>query len=117
LFPGVTAEMVAAGAGILEFNDGTWHQAGGYRSPCLVERKVVSASRPFLEGHVRRRVAQLENVSIRSGVAVERLLATGDRIRGVRIFDGTATTDLDADFVVDCTGRASQAGQWLAESG
>jgi 2-polyprenyl-6-methoxyphenol hydroxylase-like FAD-dependent oxidoreductase len=117
LFPGIMAEMVGAGAGVLDFNEGFWHQAGGYRARSLIERKVISASRPFLEGHVRARVAALPNVRIRSGAAVECLLATGGRVRGVRVFDGTSAADLDADFVVDCSGRASQASLWLEQLG
>jgi 2-polyprenyl-6-methoxyphenol hydroxylase-like FAD-dependent oxidoreductase len=117
LFPGIMAEMVAGGAGVLDFNEGLWFQAGGYRAKSLIERKVISASRPFLEAHVRERVAALPNVQIRSGSAVERLLATGDRVRGVRVFDGSTTSDLDADFVVDCSGRATQASQWLGQLG
>jgi 2-polyprenyl-6-methoxyphenol hydroxylase-like FAD-dependent oxidoreductase len=117
LFPGIMGELVAGGAGLLDFNDGFWFQAGGYRAKNLIQRTVISASRPFLEGHVRERVSALPNVEIRSGCAVERLLAPGDRVRGVRVFDGHTTTDLDADFVVDCSGRASQAGHWLAGLG
>jgi 2-polyprenyl-6-methoxyphenol hydroxylase-like FAD-dependent oxidoreductase len=117
LFPGLMAEMVANGAGLLDFNEGRWFQAGGYRAKSLLERKVISASRPFLESHVRERVSALPNVEIRSGCAVECLLATGDRIRGARVFDGRTTVDLEADFVVDCSGRASQAGLWMEQLG
>jgi len=117
LFPGIMGELVADGAGLLDFNEGFWFQAGGYRAKSLIERQVVSASRPFLEGHVRRRLAEVPNVEIRSGCAVERLLATGGRVRGVRVFDGTTTSDLDADFIVDCSGRASQASQWMGDLG
>jgi 2-polyprenyl-6-methoxyphenol hydroxylase-like FAD-dependent oxidoreductase len=117
LFPGIMAEMVADGAGLLDFNSGYWFQAGGYRAKCLIERQVVSASRPFLEGNVRARLAAVPNVRIRSGCAVESLLATGDRVRGVRVFDGRSTTDLDADLVVDCSGRASQASHWMGQLG
>src|SRR3954464_3349292 len=97
LFPRLMGELVADRAGLLDFNEGFWFQAGGYRAKSLIERKVISASRPFLEGHVRARVAALPNVQIRSGCAVERLLATGGRVRGVRLCDGTAISDLDAD--------------------
>ena len=117
LFPALTDELLADGAGVFEFNRGFWYQAGGYRAQSLVAGKRVSASRPFLEGHVRRRLAALPNVKIRSGLAVERLLATGDRVRGVQVFDGTTTSDLPADLVVDCSGRASQAAHWLEEIG
>jgi 2-polyprenyl-6-methoxyphenol hydroxylase-like FAD-dependent oxidoreductase len=116
LLPGIMAEMVTDGAAILDFNDGAWHQ-GGYRARSLVERKVISASRPFIEGHLRRRVAALSNVTIRSGVNVEGLVAPLGRIRGVAISRDTRTEIIEADFVVDCSGRASQADRWLAEIG
>jgi 2-polyprenyl-6-methoxyphenol hydroxylase-like FAD-dependent oxidoreductase len=116
LFPDIMAEMVADGAAILEFNDGTWYQ-GGYRARSLVERKVVSASRPFIEGHLRRRVAALPNVSISSGTSVEGLVAEGGRVRGVRVSDESTTSVLEADFVVDCSGRGSPADRWLTEIG
>jgi len=75
LFPGIMEEMVGDDAGILDFNEGFWFQADGYRARSLVERKVISASRPFLEGHVRARVAALPNVTIRSRLSAARLPA------------------------------------------
>src|SRR4051794_30815564 len=39
LFPGIMADMVGAGAGLLDFNEGFWFQAGGYRTTSLIERK------------------------------------------------------------------------------
>jgi 2-polyprenyl-6-methoxyphenol hydroxylase-like FAD-dependent oxidoreductase len=116
LFPGIMDEMVADGAAIFDFNNGAWHQ-GGYRARSLIERKAISASRPFIEGHLRRRVAALANVTIRSGVSVEGLVAPLDRVRGVAVSDGTRTEIIDADFVVDCSGRPSQADRWLTEVG
>jgi 2-polyprenyl-6-methoxyphenol hydroxylase-like FAD-dependent oxidoreductase len=116
LFPGIMDEMVADGAAVLDFNDGAWHQ-GGYRARSLIERKVISASRPFLENHLRRRVAGLSNVEIRSGVSVEGLVADGGRVRGVKVANGDTYDVLAADFVVDCSGRPSQADRWLPEIG
>jgi 2-polyprenyl-6-methoxyphenol hydroxylase-like FAD-dependent oxidoreductase len=117
LFPGLIAELVADGAAQFEFNQGTWHQAGGYRAASLMNRKVVNSTRPFLEAHLRRRVRDLPNVRIASGVSVERLLATSGRVRGVTMLAGDDRTHVAADFVVDCSGRASHAPQWLHEIG
>jgi 2-polyprenyl-6-methoxyphenol hydroxylase-like FAD-dependent oxidoreductase len=111
------AELVADGAVQFDFNGGTWHQAGGYRATSLMNRKVVNATRPFLEAHLRRRVRGLPNVRIVSGAMVERLLATGGRVQGVTMLAGDDRTDVAADFVVDCSGRASRAPQWLEEIG
>ena len=43
LFPGIMDELVADGAALIEFNGGSWYQAGGYRAESLIERQVVSA--------------------------------------------------------------------------
>jgi 2-polyprenyl-6-methoxyphenol hydroxylase-like FAD-dependent oxidoreductase len=117
LFPGIMEELVADGAALMEFNEGSWYQAGGYRAECLVERKVVAASRPFIEAGVRRRVAALSNVTIRPGHAVETLLHERGRVTGVKVFDGTTSRDVSADLVVDCSGRGSQGSLWMEELG
>ncbi|BBY17962.1 FAD-dependent oxidoreductase [Mycolicibacterium litorale] len=76
------------------------------------------ASRPLVEQHVRRRIVALPQVTIRDGHHVEGLTTAGSRVTGVRICDtaGAATT-LDADLVVDASGRGSRAPVFLAELG
>jgi 2-polyprenyl-6-methoxyphenol hydroxylase-like FAD-dependent oxidoreductase len=117
LFPGIMEEYSASGAAILRFNDGFWYQAGGYRASSLIDREVVSASRPFIEAQVRRRVRDLANVNIESGVAVHGLLHRDGWVEGVQIADEKGARTLAADFVVDCSGRSSQAPRWLQEIG
>jgi 2-polyprenyl-6-methoxyphenol hydroxylase-like FAD-dependent oxidoreductase len=117
MFPGIMEELVARGAPQYEFNDGFWHQAGGYRAKSLIERRIVSASRPFIESEIRRRVSDLANVHVESGTAVETLVLAGGRVHGVRAFDGQISRELQADFVVECSGRASRAGLWMEELG
>jgi 2-polyprenyl-6-methoxyphenol hydroxylase-like FAD-dependent oxidoreductase len=117
LFPGIVEELLDDGAVPIHFNEGHWHQAGGYRAPSLVDGTVVSASRPFVEHHLRRRVADLANVEIESGVAVHGLVGAGGRVRGVSVErDGIAST-MRTDLVVDASGRASAASRWLCELG
>jgi 2-polyprenyl-6-methoxyphenol hydroxylase-like FAD-dependent oxidoreductase len=117
LFPGIADEFVEGGAAVIDFNDGYWFQAGGYRCRNLLDRNEISASRPFIEGTIRGRVAALPNVTIQTGVAVEGLLHDAARVAGVRVFDGTSSRAIHADLVVDCSGRASQASLWLEELG
>jgi 2-polyprenyl-6-methoxyphenol hydroxylase-like FAD-dependent oxidoreductase len=78
----------------------------------------VLASRPFLEGHVRRRLA--ENVAIQDRCDAVGLLADRDRITGVRVLRraaGSATEELPADIVVAATGRGARLPAWLEELG
>ena len=117
LFPGIVDELVADGATLINFNEGRWYQAGGYRSNINKKRAAVSASRPLLEHHVRRRVAALANVEIRSGISVDGLLYDGRRVRGVQVCEDETLSGITADLVVDCSGRSSRAGAWMEQIG
>jgi 2-polyprenyl-6-methoxyphenol hydroxylase-like FAD-dependent oxidoreductase len=78
-------------------------------------------SRPFLEGHVRRRLQAMSNVTILSGHEVVDLAATPDRRRvtGVRVAsrnDG-AERELTADVVMDAMGRGAHTPALLERLG
>ncbi|GIV96908.1 MAG: hypothetical protein KatS3mg057_1565 [Herpetosiphonaceae bacterium] len=83
---------------------------------------TLGVSRPLLEGYVRQRVLALPNVR-----AIEQCDALGlvpsesrSRVWGVRILrraGGSAEEVLEADLVVDASGRGSRALKWLEEIG
>ena len=83
---------------------------------------ICQASRPYLEGHVRARVRALPAVEIVDRCEVVGLVTTAarDRVTGVRILhlaaDGAEET-LDADLVLDATGRGGRTPAWLATIG
>ena len=66
---------------------------------------------------MRDRVEALPNVRIEQGVTVETLLGAAGRVAGVQVFDGSVSYSVEADLVVDCTGRASRGGLWMEELG
>jgi 2-polyprenyl-6-methoxyphenol hydroxylase-like FAD-dependent oxidoreductase len=115
LFPGLRAELVAAGA--LPFDPGSG--LGLYRFGTLWTRvptglSVLAMTRPLLELTLRRRVAARPDVDIRDGVAVAGLTGDAGRVTGVTLDDGTG---IAADLVVDCTGRGSRSDRWLGALG
>jgi 2-polyprenyl-6-methoxyphenol hydroxylase-like FAD-dependent oxidoreductase len=82
---------------------------------------LCQASRPYLEQHVRDRVRALRNVTVVDECDVADLTvdATRRRVTGMRALrraDGGETT-IDADLVVDATGRGSRAPAWLEALG
>ncbi|WP_076263849.1 FAD-dependent oxidoreductase [Intrasporangium flavum] len=92
------------------------HQGGAYRARGDWGRPVLSMTRPLLEGVVRSRVAALPNVTVESGVRVERVSLSAQapaRVVGV-VVDGA---ERPADLVVDCSGRSSAIAHELAEAG
>jgi len=82
--------------------------------------ETVAARRPVLEAAVAAVAERVPGVVVRRGVAVTGLLADppapgrATRIRGVLAAGGQA---LRADLVVDCCGRRSPLGSWLAAIG
>lgn len=122
LFPGLTTELVAAGVQTGDFNsDIRWYFNGHRLSPSHSGLACVPATRPVLEYHIRRRVQSIPNVTFLEQHDILGLLSTPDqsRVTGVRVHDQSAAADrvLDADLVVDATGRGSRTPAWLAELG
>lgn len=75
----------------------------------------IGCRRPLLELVVRRRVQALPNVEFKQA-SVGGLSISDDRtaVTGVQLRDGTV---IEADFVINATGRRTKAGDWLASLG
>ena len=120
-FPGLTQELVAKGALTGDVAvDALWHCGGDFFAPTESGLAAILLSRPLLEGQVRARVMALENVFVVDGRDVLGLAASEDRTRitGVRVRRADGGEDrLDADLVVDASGRASKSRAWLEALG
>jgi 2-polyprenyl-6-methoxyphenol hydroxylase-like FAD-dependent oxidoreductase len=120
LLPGITAELTPPEA---QDDDallhGRWFNNGVFAAQTESGLEGFGVTRPLLEAAVRRRVRALANVEVVDGHAARGLVASGARVAGVRIGPrrGGDETELAAAFVVDATGRASRAPEWLAALG
>ena len=115
LFPGLRAALTAAGA--IEFDSGYdlhLFRLGAAWKPVRTGLPFVSLSRPLLEFTMRQMVLELPQVTFRPGTAVSALTGGGGRISGV-VLDGTEV--VDADLVVDASGRGSRSDRWLTGLG
>ncbi|MDT5085471.1 MAG: hypothetical protein QOJ61_2514 [Mycobacterium sp.] len=120
LFPGILDELVDAGA-VINDPSRIYTRFGRYElssTGTLADPQALryyQASRPFMEFHVRRRVGALGNVTFLDGHQVVDLVTTADAVTGVRTTncDTGVATILDADLVVDATGRASRTPDFL----
>jgi 2-polyprenyl-6-methoxyphenol hydroxylase-like FAD-dependent oxidoreductase len=126
LFPQLQDEMIAAGAPLVDMaNDVAWHTRAGWGVRFPSELKVLAFTRPLLDLHVRRRLAQNPKIEICDNVEVLHL--SGDRLAkrltGALVIPRASEVDrrvakqLDADLIVDATGRASRAPRWLKDLG
>lgn len=79
--------------------------------------RMTLARRSTFENVLRDRALRRPGVEHRSGVRVTGLLTGGDgpaRVTGVRTADGGT---IEADVVVDASGRRSELGRWLTAAG
>ncbi|MGB8702919.1 MAG: FAD-dependent monooxygenase [Thermosynechococcaceae cyanobacterium] len=122
-FPDLIESLHAGGAVLADMAQAPrWHIFGGYRIQYESGLIGILMSRPFLESQIRDRVRRLPNVTVLDGTTVEDLVATPDRsqITGVRIqraAGGGSYETLNADWVVDASGRGSASPRWLETLG
>lgn len=127
LFPGLLAELAAAGAVVDDGDDLSriYVHAVGYdvrpagRLSDPGSLAAYQASRPFMEFHIRRRVVALDNVTLLDTHQVVEPLITEDTVTGARIINrnnGIATS-IAADVVIDATGCAARTAHFLENYG
>ncbi|HEX3253568.1 MAG TPA: FAD-dependent monooxygenase [Pyrinomonadaceae bacterium] len=126
LFPGVQDEMIAAGAPVVDIaNEIAWFTPAGWGVRFPSELMILAFTRPLLDLHVRRRLAENPRVRVLDNTDVLRLIpdAKTKHLAGVLICprasetDRRVATELCADLVLDATGRASRAPRWLKDLG
>ncbi|MFF5207164.1 FAD-dependent oxidoreductase [Streptosporangium sp. NPDC000396] len=122
LFPGFTEGTIAAGVPTGDLGELRWYFNGVRLQPASTGLVCVSAARPVLESHVRARVSALPNVTFLERCDIAGLVTTPDhsRVTGVRVQrqeEGSAEEVLEADLVVDATGRGSRTPVWLEQFG
>jgi 2-polyprenyl-6-methoxyphenol hydroxylase-like FAD-dependent oxidoreductase len=129
LVPGVSADLVASGAVRIDLpRDLCWLSAAGWMRPFEDRARVMlSASRDLIEWVTRQRVLATPQVIVRPGLQVTGLVLDGrpdrgGRVRGVDVRSraagsGGAVERIEADLVVDASGRRSPAPAWLEAAG
>jgi flavin-dependent dehydrogenase len=113
LVPGIRGDLLSHGA--VPFDTGTmaWLGEYGWLPTWIPAYQTVSATRPLLEQLVRQRVGDLDGVTIREGVRATDLKRNA---RHWQVVCEDATV-LQADLVIDASGRGSRLPHWLGELG
>ncbi|MFB7355383.1 NAD(P)/FAD-dependent oxidoreductase [Streptomyces gardneri] len=123
LLPGFTDELRELGApkvgvpeDMVQWQNGKWFD----RTPPTLH--FYAGPRPQLEWLVRQRVFADPRVELVEGHETVGLIGDSSRVRGVRLRERGAgaekeTRVLEADLVVDASGRSTKAPDWLAAIG
>ena len=124
LFPGLAAELTAAGAPTVEWT-ADWLMLGLWKwmPRCQSDLSGRACSRTLLEEMIRQRLLAYPNITLLSECRVEGLLSANEatRVTGVKLRRRdsvkSATDSLSAALVVDASGRNSILPQWLTQLG
>ncbi len=119
-FPGFGDDLVSSGGVVVDFaSDVQFYAEGDFLADGATRKETFSATRPLFEGIVRRRVSDLDGISIRSDCQFIDYLSDTDAttVEGVVLREDDEERELPADLVVDATGRTSRTPMWLAEHG
>ncbi|MFD7699847.1 FAD-dependent monooxygenase [Streptomyces caelestis] len=111
---GLRGRLLAAGAheiplssGMLALTSEGWLRRWRREGPAM-----VTCSRALVDWVVRTTVREQVPVEVRRA-AVVGLTGSAGRVRGVRIAAPGGDTDLEADLVVDASGRGTRVAGWL----
>ncbi|MFI2504830.1 FAD-dependent monooxygenase [Streptomyces sp. NPDC018972] len=111
---GLRGRLLAAGAheiplssGLLALTSEGWLRRWRREGPVM-----VTCSRALVDWVVRTTVREQVPVEVRRA-AVVGLTGSAGRVRGVRIAAPGGDTDLEADLVVDASGRGTRVAGWL----
>lgn len=120
LLPGTTDRLLAAGARRLGFPEDLVTLTGqGWQHRFPATQFALLASRPLLDLTVRQEALTRRNITVLQRTEAVDLTGDAGRVTGVvvRDIDSGRRTALEADLVIDATGRGSRLKQWLAALG
>lgn len=123
LMPGLTDGLIANGAVAADLLGEIRYVFEGHRAKQVpIGLPSLLVGRSLIESQVRERVRGIENVSFHEGRAVTGLILndSNGRVTGVHtssVDDPSRQTPLEADLVIDATGRGARGTAWLQDAG
>ncbi|WP_331732564.1 FAD-dependent monooxygenase [Streptomyces sp. NBC_00989] len=120
LLPGVTDDVVSKGGRLVRIMGDMVSRSPNelwFRRFEATHHRNLVCSRDLLDSVLRHHVRALANVTFRENTTALGLVGDATRITGLRVGTGGDELTLNADLVVDASGRGSHSPAWLAELG
>ncbi|MEU0069908.1 FAD-dependent monooxygenase [Streptomyces sp. NPDC006332] len=105
------AHDIPLGSGVVALTPEGWLRRWRHDGP-----HMLACSRALLDWAVRTAVLEHTEVEVRRAQVVE-LTGRDGRVTGLRLSTPQGETELDAEFVVDASGRGSRVTHWLERLG
>lgn len=117
-FPGVSDTLANAGAVSIDFGENVRaYLADGWVESRSTGRAGLSLTRPFLEFHTAAHAAGVSNIEFAWEHRVRGLAGSDSAVTGVHCDHAGESRLIEADLVVDATGRGTRSAAWLRELG
>jgi 2-polyprenyl-6-methoxyphenol hydroxylase-like FAD-dependent oxidoreductase len=116
LLPGIQDRLIASGARSIGFHsDLVTLTASGWQYRFPATQFAIMCSRPLMDAVIRDQILAAGRIEVRQGTEVVGLAGGRDRVTGAWARDVASGRRelLEADLVVDATGRASGLRRWL----
>ncbi|MBW8738748.1 MAG: FAD-dependent monooxygenase [Streptomyces turgidiscabies] len=121
LLPGVGDRLLAAGAHRIALPEQLVSlTAFGWQHRFPATHSMIAVSRSLLDWTIREAALREPRITVREDTDLVGLCGTGERVTGVTVrprHRGGAAAVVEADLVVDATGRGSPMKRWLTELG
>lgn len=117
-YPGFKNELLHSGAEEIDLSHGVKCYAGiGWKQRWPTGITAHYCSRTLLEHVLRQSAKRVPNIAIKDGCRVKQLIYDDGTVRGLVASVGQVEEALEADLVVDASGRNSKASAWLKQLG
>ena len=115
-------KLLEGGALENDWGNTRWHHFGGYSYECELGMRGITLSRTFMEYEVRKAVIAIENIQLMAETRVDSLVMNTDNnaVVGVHVTHRSKDNEqqtINADLVVDVSGRGSPMPKWLMSIG
>jgi 2-polyprenyl-6-methoxyphenol hydroxylase-like FAD-dependent oxidoreductase len=121
LFPQLLQQLIAAGSNRFDYGHSRFHLSGGWMPKVDTGLCTYAQTRPLLESLLRCATSCIRNVDILYSTVVTdiRVCDTPNRVCGIliRARPRQAPDLLEADLVIDASGRASRLARWITAHG
>lgn len=118
LFPSFEDELHDHGGLTLDAaTEMIYYDKGGFVADGHEPLPMWCASRALFEHVTRENVRERDGIELRGETNVTGYELEDDTVTGVTVRDGDEVCSVDADLVVDATGRTSRTPRWLEKNG
>lgn len=123
LFPGLKAELIAKGAVELDsLKELAFLTSAGWAIRSSSNLRLLSCSRDLLDWSIRQRLKSFPNVQFLTQASVTGLLTNVERTKTIGVIvhrheKPEFREELNADLIVDASGKGSHTPQWLKALG